>query len=404
VCFLLQVCIMAPKANMKRPAAAASAPAKRSKVDPIQSKCDSVASALLEAEGLPEHVREMLAGSLSSCLHLFKADRHNFQHRVVAMVGEALSEIGTSINKSIAEAETEVASADTNRAALEAACQANTKTLEDRHASVSARKEAFEASTAARKGSAAGLKEAEKDEKAGNKELDDAAGKKEEQNHFRSVTYKELTENVATKAGTKALEKLGKNFTYDGELIKALTSAFAKAPDARGTFDKLVVTQFEEQLEKTLAGLNATLAQGEPGKQDRASKVASAKSSLEVSEVADQACSQALTDARNAESDAQKELDSTNKALAAFTPGLEKTKARCDGLKAGLAEFSENALANFKELESRCIPPPVEEQPAAEAPAAEAPAAKSPAAKSPAAKSPARAEPALAAEGVPATA
>ena len=105
---------------------------------------------------------------------------------------------------------------------------------------------------------------------------------------------------------------------------------------------------------------------------------------MEVSEVADQACSQALTDARNAESDAQKELDSTNKALAAFTPGLEKTKARCDGLKAGLAEFSENALANFKELESRCIPPPVEEQQAAEAPAG--------------------GEPALAAEGVPATA
>lgn len=364
---------MAPKAAMKRPAAAAaSAPAKRrsvGKVDPIQAKCDSVASALLEAEGLPEHVREMLAGSLSSCLSLVKADRHNFQHRVVAMVGEALSEIGTSINKSIAEAETEVASADTNKGALEAATQADDKALEDKKAIVSSKKEAFEASTAAKKSAAAALKDAEKEEKLGNKELDDAAGKKEELDTFRSVTYKELTESVASKAGTKALATLGKNFTYDGELIKALTSAFAKAPDARGTFDKLVVTQFEEQMDKTLAGLNVTLAQGEPGKQERAAKVASAKSSWEVSEVADQACSQALADARNAETEAQTELDSANKALAAFTPGLEKTKARCDGLKAGLAEFSENALANFKELESRTIPPPEEEQQAVEAPA-----------------------------------
>merc|ERR1719379_1307292 len=136
---------------MKRPAAAsAAAPAKKgrkSNANPIQAKCDSVASALLEAEGLPEPVREMLAHSLPSCLSLYKADRHNFQHRVVAMVGEALSEIGTKINQSIAEAEAEVASADTRKAALEAACQACEQTLEGKKAIVTSKKEAFDAST-----------------------------------------------------------------------------------------------------------------------------------------------------------------------------------------------------------------------------------------------------------------
>jgi len=363
---------MAPKAAMKRPAAAASpAPAKKGRKsvgkDPIQAKCDSVASAVLEAEGLPEPVREMLAHSLPSCLSLYKADRHNFQHRVVAMVGEALSEIGTKINQSIAEAGAEVASADTRKAALEAACQACEKTLEDKKAVVSSKKEAFDASTVAKKAAAVALKEAEKEEKAGNKELDEAAGKKEEIDTFRSTSYKEMTENTATKAGTNALAKVGKSFAYDGELIKALTSAFAKAPDTRGTFDKLVVTQFEEQMDKTVAGLSATLAQGAPGKQERAAKVASAKSSLEVSQVADEACSQALADAKNAETEAQQALDSSRKEVAAFAPGLEKTCARFEGLKAGLTEFSENALANFKELEAREVPPPEEEKPAAEA-------------------------------------
>lgn len=283
------------------------------------------------------------------------------------MVGEALSEIGTKINQSIAEAEAEVASADTRKAALEAAAQACGKTLEDKKAVVSSKAEAYAASTGAKKAAAAALKEAEKEEKAGNKELDEAAGKKGELDTFRSTAYKEMIENTATKAGTNALAKIGKNFSYDGELIKALTSAFAKAPDGRGTFDKLVVTQFEEQMDKTLAGLSATLAQGEPGKQQRASKVASAKSSLEVSQVADEACSQALTDAKNAEAEAQQALDSSKKELADFEPGLEKTKTRCDGLKAGLTEFSENAMANFKELEALAVPPPEEEKPAAAA-------------------------------------
>jgi len=319
---------------------------------------------LLEAEGLPEPVREMLAHSLPSSLSLYKADRHNFQHRVVAMVGEALSDIGTKINHSITEAEAEVASADSRKAALEAASQACEKTLEEKKAVGISKKDAFDASTGAKKAAAVALKEAEKEEKAGNKELDEATGKKEELGTFRSTTYKEMTENTSTKAGTQALAKLGKSFTYDGELIKALSSAFVKAPDSRGTFDKLVLTQFEEQMDKTLAGLSATLAQGEPGKQDRSSKVASTKSSLEVSTIADEACSQALSDARNAETEAQQAFDSSKKELAAFFPGLEKTVARCEGLKAGLTEFSENAMANFKELEARAVPPPEEDRPA----------------------------------------
>jgi len=351
---------------MKRPAAAAAPPAKRrsvGKADPIRAKCDAVASALLEAEGLPEPVRELLAHSLPSCLSIYKADRHNFQHRVVAMVGEALSDIGTKINQSIAEAEAEVASADSRKAALEAEAAKKESEKEEKKAIAISKKEAFDASTTAKKAAAAALKEAEKEEKAGNKELDEATGKKEELDNFRSTIYKEMTENTATKAGTQALAKLGKSFTYDGELIKALTSAFAKAPDSRGTFDKLVVTQFEEQMDKTLAGLSATLAQGEPGKQERATKVASAKSSLEVSTVADEACSQALSDARNAETEAQQALDSSKKELAGFFPALEKTVARCEALKAGLTEFSENAMANFKELEAYAVPPPEEEQP-----------------------------------------
>jgi len=309
----------------------------------------------------------MLAHNLPSCLTVYKAERHNFQHRVVAMVGEALSDIGTKINQSIAEAEAEVASADSRKAALEAATQSCTKTLEDKKTLVSSKKEAFDASTVARKAAAAALKEAEKEEKLGNKELDEATGKKEELDVFRSTIYKEMTENVATKAGTQALAKFGKNFTYDAELIKALTSAFAKAPDSRGTFDKLVTTQFLEQMDKTEAGLASVLSQGEPGKQERAAKVAAAKSSLEVSTVAEEACSQALTEARNAEAEAQQALDSSMKELASFFPGLEKTIARCEGLKAGLTEFSENAMSNFKELEAHAIPTP-EEELAVEAP------------------------------------
>jgi len=355
---------MAP--NAKRPAAAAVPPAKRRSVgksDPVRAKCDTIASALLEADGLPEPVREMLAHSLPSCLSLYKADRHNFQHDFVAMVGEALSDIGTKFNQSIAEAEAEVASAGDRKKALDAEAEKKEAEKEQAKAVVISKKEAFDASTAAKKAAAATLKEAEKEEKSGNKELDEAAGKKEELDNFRSTLYKEMTENTATKAGNQALAKLGKSFTYEVELIKAVTSAFAKVPDSRGQFDKMVVTQFEEQMDKTLAGLSTTLAQGEPAKQERAAKVASAQSSLEAATVADEACSQALSDARHAETEAQQALDASKKEVAAFFPGLEKTGARLDALKTELTEFSENAMANFKELEAHAPPPPEEEQP-----------------------------------------
>lgn len=378
---------MAPKTAMKRPAAAiATAPAKRrsvGKIDPIQSKCDSVASALLEAEGLPENVREMMAHSLLSCLNLCKADRHDFQHRVVAMVGEALQEMGSKFNHSISEAEIEVASADSRKMTLDAAAETFEKTLEDRKLTVRNKKEALEASTAAKKVAVAALKEVEKEENNGNKELDEAGGKKEELESFRSTTYNDLIKNTASKSGTQALTKLGKIFTYDSELIKALTSAFAKAPDTRGTFDSLVISQFEDQMDKSLAGLTATLAQGEPGKHQRAADVSSAKSSLHVSQVADDACCQALVEARNAEAEAQKDWDACKKDIADFAPNLGKTKARCEFLKSALTDFSEKSLATFKELEARAAPTPQDEQPAAETSA--------------------DAEPAPVVEGVPAT-
>jgi len=88
---------------------------------------------------------------------------------------------------------------------------------------------------------------------------------------------------------------------------------------------------------------------------------------------------------RSAEAEAQQALNASKKELADFEPGLEKTKTRCDGLKAGLTEFSENAMANFKELEALAVPPPEEEKPAA---AAEAVA-------------PVEGEPAPVVEGVP---
>jgi len=353
-------------------------------VDPIQSKCDAVASALLNAEGLPENVREMMAHSLPTCLNLCKADRHDFQQRVVAMVGDALHEMGSKINQSISEAETEVESADSRKLMLDAACETFEKTLEERKLTVRNKKEALEASTAAKKVAAAALKEAEKEEKHGNKELDDAGAKKEELESFRSTTYDDLIKNTASKSGTQALMKLGKIFTYDSELIKALTCAFAKAPDTRGTFDLLVISQFEDQMDKSLAGLTAIVAQGEPGKHERAAKVSSAKSSLDVSQVADDACCQALVDARNAEHEAQKELDSCKKDIADFAPNLGKTKTRCDFLKTALTDFSEKPLAAFKELEVRAVPPPQDEQPTTETSA--------------------DGEPALVVEGVPATA
>jgi len=335
-------------------------------VDPIQSKCDLVASALLDAEGLPENVREMMANSLPSCLNLCKADRHDFQHRVVAMVGEALHEMGSKINQSISEAEIEVESADSRKVTLDAACETLENTLEDRKLTVRNKKEALEASTAAKKVAIVALKEAEKEEKHGNKELDDAGGKKDELESFRSTIYDDLIKNTASKLGTQALTKLGKTFTYDSELIKALASAFAKAPDTRGTFDLLVISQFEDQMDKSLAGLTATLAQGEPGKHQRAAHVFSAKSSLDVSQVADDACCQALVDARNAENEAQKELDACKKEIADFAPNLGTTKTRCEVLKSALTDFSEKSLATFKELEARAVPPPQDEQPAAD--------------------------------------
>lgn len=356
---------MAPKA-MKRPAAAPAAAGKRRKSqDPIQAKCATVASAVLEAEELPENVREMLANNLKETLGVMKADRHPYQEQVVVMVGETLTAIGERIAKAISDSDNELKDADSKKAGLDAALETANKLLEARSEIVKTKQSAVAEAAAAKKGNAAALKEAQKEEAQGNKELDEAGSKKEKLEGFRNGLFKELSERVATSQDLKVLASISKTHGYDNDLVKALTSAFGKGPDARGTFDKLVGTQLDDQMAKSLAELNETLLKGEPDKQARAAKVTAAQATYDASETALQACQDALSAAQAEESEASKGSKEANLAVTGFEPALQKTRTRCDELKQELIEFNEGALANFKELSVRAAEEPA--PPAAEA-------------------------------------
>jgi len=70
----------------------------------------------------------------------------------------------------------------------------------------------------------------------------------------------------------------------EASLIQALPTSILKKPADRGSFDAMVVAQWEEGLGKRVCQLSDTIASGEPAAAARVAAVEQAKKELEVAQ------------------------------------------------------------------------------------------------------------------------
>lgn len=358
----------------KRPASsAAGAIMKRPARDPIARDCGLVASALMEAEKLPEATRKMLSAELNN-IFVVKEERHAFQDKVIGMIKETLDGIEAGFKESIAAADAKVASADTEKASRDEAL-ANAKAVhEQKVAAVGSCKENLSNAASECKAANTALKEAEAAQKSGDAELLLAATKKEKIETFTKETLAKLKET--NEGGTKTFEKSCKEFGIDAGEIKALSSALAKDPAIRGTFDAMVVKKLEEDLDKMVSGLSEKLASGEPAKQERASAVDAAKARKDAADAAKESAEKALSDAEAAEKESKAAAKDAQASVDKFMPEMQEIADARDDATTALSDFEAGAKTAFAQLESRSSTPPPEPEPeAAEAPAADAPQA-----------------------------
>lgn len=353
---------------MKRPASSvlASPVKKAPRVDPIEEKCSAVLEALNESTVLPESIRGMLCNGLLGCLGVLRDQRHAYQETVVSWVGESLDEIEKTIQAVIEKAQADLAGADSEKVAREAAQSVAQESLDKAKETGSHLGEKLASDISALKEAARALADVQAAEEAGNAELLAASEEKDKLETMLKDTYAPLKEGSVVGAATKklvtALVQVGKSLSFDASLIDSLPAALKKAPDARGMFDGIVLKQYEDGFAKRIAELDQLLAEGAPAKEARAAAVLDAQTAKDGAEEQKRTSTVALQEAQKAVKEGEAKLKTAKKAVGDLAPELEEAKMNFENASARLAAFREGPLAAFTELRDRSTPPPVEEE------------------------------------------
>lgn len=362
---------MAPT-TMKRPAAAASVAGSRSirrrTPDVVGTQCDSVVEALQRAPGLAAELRSMLVSLVPASLRVYRDERHDFQHRAVQMVEEALHGIEAHLKSDVEEARVPVEKASQDKSERAAALQAAEASLVKLSARVVDARAAVDSSAAAVKAAKTALAAASSAQEEGDAVLIQALDKKARLDDVYQQTFSRLRqEGLAKKADISLLTKVGREFNFDTSLLASMGPALEKESALRGTFDVVILDKLGAEFDKATQGLTKFLEEGGPGKAERATAVASAEEALATAIAAHEGSKASLAEASAQEKDGKTTRKAAESAVARFMTDVKKTMDAFDGAQCRLADFESGPRAAFAVLKELAPPTnPVEKTSAEE--------------------------------------
>merc|ERR1719183_7897 len=94
------------------------------KADPIKARCKLVKDAIEDAQVCSESVKGMLSSTIPVTIGTFKADRHPFNERFVAMIGEVLAAEQAHLMQDLSKKEAAFAELTPAKATREATLEA----------------------------------------------------------------------------------------------------------------------------------------------------------------------------------------------------------------------------------------------------------------------------------------
>merc|ERR1712224_369905 len=134
-----------------------------------------------------------------------------------------------------------------------------------------------------------------------------------------------------TEAGNKGNELMAllKKYKFEESMMIALPAALAKAPDARGQFDMMAITQLEGDIGKMIAEQDALISAAKPAQEKCEAALSTAQEQLSKARAEQRAAARsfdvakqeyekataAAADAQKVVSDLTKSLDRLNKAV-----------------------------------------------------------------------------------------
>jgi len=350
---------MAPKGKRSAAGAAAS-PKKKSRVDPIYA---GIIGTLQESDDLSEHCREMLVAMAVPCLSTFKSDRHKLQTAGVEMIEENLEEHKKKLTETVETAKAEIAKLEGSKNSLQQNLETAKTTLEEKKSAFLSAHNAHQEANVALRAATTDLAAAKDAQKKGDAKF---AELQKEKTALNDVFVEHFKTPMDANEGPhyNQLKKFVVSLGLEDSLTSALPSSCAKAKDARGGFDDLVLTELGKALEKKIESLTNSINEEEAGVATRQAAIESAETALEAKVSAERACMHEMETASTAQQDAVAVVKTATEEWETFEPRLKAATDNHSMHDAIRVDFEERILRDFMNLRDKEAPvaAPVEEE------------------------------------------
>ena len=160
-------------------------------------------------------------------------------------------------------------------------------------------------------------------------------------------------DSAEVKAKVAELVDLGKELALDESLIGGLPMAVAKKREERGSFDVMIVQNYEEELQKSIASLGGSLLGLEAAQTERAKEMQTAEDLLAAAREDLQKASGAVATAEAAATELDKQQQTMKRTLDSFGPKLKKAQSARSRDDGELHAFLTTYMSTFEVLRDR---------------------------------------------------
>merc|ERR1719428_569781 len=160
-------------------------------------------------------------------------------------------------------------------------------------------------------------------------------------------------DSAEVEAHAAELMTLGKELALDESLICGLPMAVAKKPEERGSFDVMIVQNYEEELQKSIASLGGSLLGLEAAQTERAKEMQTAEDLLAAAREDLQKASGAVATAEAAATELDKQQQTMKRTLDSFGPKLKKAQSARSRDDGELHAFLTTYMSTFEVLRDR---------------------------------------------------
>jgi hypothetical protein len=280
---------MAPSVSNKRArATAGSTVAKKAKVvDPLAEKVELVSKTISDPEcQMPDSLREMFLQAIPHSLPVPSEDRHEYQSKVLHMIGETLSDFSAYWEQQVANSKEDIAPNAEKAEETMKSVEESAGKIGNQEEGIAICKAAVAENVEAIKAADDALQSASKEVAEFDENLQATIAQKEQCSSIYNDYFLVLkTGGVDAKEVTRLMKEVQpmlKKLSTESSLLSAIAPAFKKSPSERGPFDNMAIEGAEAVFTKHLGELQEQIDRADTTKAEKVSKESASRETLEA--------------------------------------------------------------------------------------------------------------------------